>query len=425
MQLQTKNIAAAMTRFILIIITLILINPIFAQEKKDSKKEKLKIDIHGFVKTDYWIDTRQVVYAREGLFTFFPKDILLDKNGRDINAEPSFNFSAITTRLNFKIRQFRAFGADAFGFIEADFSGVSNVTINTFRLRHAYINLDWGKSELLVGQYWHPLFVTKVFPTVISLNTGAPFQPFNRSPQIRFTYHLRKWNIIAAVISQRDYASIGPKGRNPEYMENSMVPNGHLQLQYAGSRNTFGFAADYKVIRPQLVTDSNIVSDERLGSYAFMAYYKWSNKKFEYKLKAIYGQNLSDQLMLGGYAVSSIDPKTNIMKYTPTNHFFIWTDFIYRKKLGKYMLIPALFAGYAKNLGTSQDAIGPYFAVGANIDQMYRIAPSFSVKSGNVMFSLEWEYSHVMYGNIQLNGTVANTHAVAGNRILLTGFYFF
>ena len=41
------------------------------------------------------------------------------------------------------------------------------------------------------------------------------------------------------------------------------------------------------------------------------------------------------------------------------------------------------------------------------------------------MFSLEWEYSHVMYGDIQLNGTVANTHAVASNRILLTGFYFF
>ena len=77
-----------------------------AQDSTQTKKKKLKIDIHGFVKTDYWIDTRQVVYAREGLFTFFPKDIERDATGRDINAEPSLNFSAITTRLNFKIKQF-------------------------------------------------------------------------------------------------------------------------------------------------------------------------------------------------------------------------------------------------------------------------------------------------------------------------------
>jgi len=412
-----------MKRILLILLVFASTTAIFAQETP--KKEKLKIDIHGFVKTDYWVDTRQVVYAREGLFTFFPKDILLDKNGRDINAEASFNYSAITSRLNFKIKQFKAFGADAYGFIEADFSGVSNITINTFRLRHAYINLDWGKSELLVGQYWHPLFVTKVFPTVISLNTGAPFQPFNRSPQIRFTRHIKKWNIIAAILSQRDYASIGPKGRNPMYMENSLIPNGHLQLQYAGDKNTFGLAADYKVIRPQLVTDSNVVSDELLGTYAFMAYYKWKNKNFEYKMKAIYGQNLSDQLMLGGYAVQNIDPQTGVMKYTATNHFFIWSDFIYRKQYEKLTIIPAFFVGYSKNLGNTKDATGPYFAVGANIEHIYRIAPSFSVKSGNTMFSLEWEYSHVMYGDIQLNGTVANTHAVASNRILLTGFYFF
>ena len=412
-----------MYKLILSLILFFLFATSFAQEHE--KKDKLKIDIHGFVKTDYWVDTRQVVYAREGLFTFFPKDILLDKNGRDINAESSFNFSAITSRINFKIKQFKAFGADAYGFIEADFSGVSNITINTFRLRHAYINLDWGKSELLFGQYWHPLFVTEVFPTVISLNTGAPFQPFNRSPQIRFTHHIKNWNIIAAIISQRDYASIGPYGRNPMYMENSMVPNGHLQLQYAKKTNTFGIAADYKVIRPLLVTDSNVVSDARLGSYAFMIYYKWRGKNWEYKLKSIYGQNLSEQLMMGGYAVANTNPLNGIQEYTPTNHFFLWGDILYRKKLENTTLIPGLFAGFTQNLGTTVNATGPYYSAGANIDKMYRIAPSLSIKSGNVMVSVEWEYSHVMYGDIQLNGTVANTHAVASNRILLTGFYFF
>ena len=414
-----------MKQFISLLLLILFCVGASAQETKSINLRKLKIDIHGFVKTDYWVDTRQVVYAREGIFTFFPKDVLLDKNGRDINAEPSFNFSAITTRLNFNIREFRAFGADAYAFIEADFSGASNVTINTFRLRHAFLHLDWGKSELLAGQYWHPLFVTSVFPTVVSLNTGAPFQPFNRSPQIRFTYHFNKLKLIAAVLSQRDYANIGPQGRTPIYMENSMVPNGHIQLQYANKKSTFGIAADYKVIRPQMVSDSNIVSDERLGTYAFMAYYKWTNNVWEYKMKAIYGQNLSEQLMMGGYAVSSIDPITAIQKYTPINHTFIWADLIYKKKLKRITLIPGLFACFTQNLGTSEDATGPFYSVGANIDQMYRVAPSISVRSGNIMVSTEWEYSHVMYGDIKTNGMVHNTHAVANNRFLLTGFYFF
>jgi hypothetical protein len=396
-----------------------------AQDSTQTKKKKLKIDIHGFVKTDYWLDTRQVVYAREGLFTFFPKDIERDATGRDINAEPSLNFSAITTRLNFKIRQFRAFGADVYGFIEADFSGVSNVTINTFRLRHAYIHFDWGKDELLAGQYWHPMFVVSVFPTVISLNTGAPFQAFNRSPQLRYTHHFGSLDLMLAAITQRDYANSGPLGRNPLYMENSMVPNGHIQLRYSAGKSTFGIAGDYKIIRPELVSDSNYVSDERLGSYAFMAYYKWANKNWTWKLKGTYGQNLTDQLMMGGYAVASVDSVTGIKKYTPTNNLLLWTNVVWRKELKKISLIPAVFAGYSKNLGTSEDAIGPYYATGADIDQMYRIAPSISIKSGNVMVSLEWEYSHVMYGDIQADGKVSNTHAVVNNRFLITGFYFF
>ena len=407
-----------------LLLFLFLISNLQAQ-KSEKKKTKIKFDFHGFVKTDYWYDTRQVVYAREGLFTFFPKDIKLDKNGRDINAEPSFNYSAITTRLDVKVKQFKAFGAETYAYIEADFSGVSNVSINTFRLRHAYIHFDWGKDELLAGQYWHPLFVVSVFPTVISLNTGAPFQAFNRSPQLRYTHHFGNLKLILAAISQRDYSNLGPEGRNPVYMENSMVPNGHIQLQYHGKKSTFGLAADYKIIRPELVSDSNIVSDERVGSYAFMAYYKWTNKKWTYKFKTTYGQNLTDQLMMGGYAVASIDSANGIKSYTPTNNLFLWTNIVYRKEFEKVTLIPAIFAGYTKNLGTTEDAIGPYYATGANIDQMYRISPSFSIKSGNVMVSLEWEYSHVMYGRIMQNGLVANTHAVANHRILLTGFYFF
>ncbi len=388
-------------------------------------EDKISFEVHGFIKTDYWYDSRQVVYAREGLFTLFPKDVNYDKDGNDINAASSFNFSAITSRVNLAISGPDALGAKTIGFIEADFSGMSNVSINTFRLRHAYLRLDWQKSSLLLGQYWHPMFVTEVFPTVISLNTGSPFQPFIRSPQIRFTHYLGRVKLIAAALSQRDYANSGPMGRSYSYMSNSLMPNFHLQLQYQKKRSTIGFAADYKVLKPRIHTDSNLITNSTISSLSYMAYYKWKGNNFEIKAKAILGENLTDNLLLGGYAVASIDSATDERSYTPTQHIFTWVDFLYHKKFKRFSVHPGLFIGYASNLGTKADNVGIYYSTGADIDNMYRIAPSLSFRVAKTMFSLEWEYTKVYYGQNNDQGLVTNTHSVANNRILFTAFYFF
>lgn len=390
-------------------------------------QSKLKFDVHGFVKTDYWWDTRQVAYAREGLFTLFPKDQILNSKGIDINDQGSFNFSAITSRANVKISGTEAFGAKVIGFMEADFSGMSNQDINGFRLRHAFIKLNWGKSNLILGQYWHPLFVTEVFPSVISLNTGAPFQPFNRAPQARFTYSLKKLDIIAAAMAQRDYASIGPDERSFSYLSNSMIPNAHLQLRYKGKKHTYGLATDFKTLKPTLATDSGFVSNEVVNSLSYMAFYQFKSKAFQAKTKAVLGQNLADQLMLGGYAVSSYDIATGLSKYTPTNHMFVFANMLYTvplKKEGNKLRI-GVFGGYAKNLGTSEKNTGTYYASGSNIDQLYRASSSLSIISGKVQFSMEYEYTQALYGIADADGLIQNTHPIANNRLLFTGFYFF
>jgi len=411
-----------MKNFLLLVLLFVFSFGVKAQKKED---KKIKIGIHGFIKTDYWYDSRQVAYAREGLFTLFPKDVNFDKFGNDINGEASFNYSAITSRINFKFEGVDAFGAKTFGFIEADFSGASNVTINTFRLRHAFLQLKWTKTELLLGQFWHPMFVTEVFPRVVSLNTGAPFQSFIRSPQIRLTQHFGNIKLIAAVLAQRDYSNIGPLGRDFRYMSNSLSPNMHIQLQYNKDNNTFGIAADYKSLRPRLKSDSNIITTNTINGLSYMAYYKFQNKKIIFKTKAMFAENLTDHLLLGGYAIESIDSSNNFYTYTPTQHIALWGNLTINKSFKKFSLHPSLFVGYSKNLGTKNNNIGTYFATGYNIDQLIRIAPSISIKSGGTMFSLEWEYTQANYGDPQDNGTVSNTHSVSNNRLIFTGFYFF
>lgn len=95
--------------------------------------------------------------------------------------------------------------------VEADFRG-SGTSYSTIRLRHAYLNLDWGRSALLLGQTWHPLF-GDVSPQILNLSVGAPFQPFSRAPQIRYRYTHKGFQLTGAAIWQSQYLSQGIVGK--------------------------------------------------------------------------------------------------------------------------------------------------------------------------------------------------------------------
>lgn len=394
---------------------------IFKVNAQDTEKEAdWGIRFSGFIKSDYWYDSRQVVAAREDLFLLFPANRLNDAQNNDINAHPAFNYSAITSRLTGVIKGPDAFGAKTSGVLEADFSGVTNGDINGFRLRHAYGKLRWETSELLFGQYWHPMFVVEVFPNVISLNTGSPFQPFIRNPQIAFKQYFDDFSLNLTFLSQRDNVNDGPVGPSPVYLRNSLVPNIHLQLQHKTESIVWGTGIDYKILKPRMLTDSMLITNNTIGTWALMAYGKYSRQALTLRAKAIYGQNLTDHLMLGGYAVRETNPLTGSQTYTPTNHMFLWGNITYGKRIQAGM-----FVGYAKNYGTTHSNEGIFYARGHNIDHLYRVAPSLSFISGPVQISTELEYTTAGYGNPDAHGIISDTQAVSNLRALLTFFYFF
>ncbi|NOY50562.1 MAG: hypothetical protein GXO88_08375, partial [Chlorobi bacterium] len=148
---------------------------------------KFGIKFHGFVKSDLLFDSRQTVDVREGHFLLYPKNELPDIEGNDINAKSSFNLLSIQTRLKGFITGPDIGKIKTSAYLEGEFFGMNNADINGFRLRHAFIKLKWETASLLVGQYWHPFFAVNCYPGTVSFNTGSPFQPFSRNPQIRFT----------------------------------------------------------------------------------------------------------------------------------------------------------------------------------------------------------------------------------------------
>ncbi|MCD4746018.1 MAG: hypothetical protein K8R58_06945, partial [Bacteroidales bacterium] len=395
---------------------------IFSQEAK-----KFGIKFSGFVKTDIFFDTRQTVDIREGHFSLYPKGEYFDINGDDINAKPSFNFLSIQTRLRGKITGPDAFGAKTSALIEGAFFGTSNGDINGFRLRHAFAKLNWTNTELLVGQYWHPLFITGCFPGTVSFNTGAPFQPFSRAPQIRLTQKLGNLKLILTALSERDFVSTGPINKSSSYLRNNVIPEINLTLQYQqkyenGNEFLTGISGGYKSLVPRIETDSLYKTDEKVSGFTSMAFLKYKFSAITFKFEGFYGQETYNLTMLGGYVVKEVtDPSKNFVEYTSINVMSFWADIHTNGK----KIQGGVFAGYTQNLGADKDVIGPYYSRGDNIDYIYRVSPRIIFNSGKMRFAGEVEMTTAGYGTTNQKGEVIDIKDVTNIRFLIGVYYFF
>jgi hypothetical protein len=400
---------------------------------KAQGNDDFSIKIGGFIKNDFFFDSRQTIAAREGHFLLWPAKPDLDAEDKDINATPSFNFLSIQTRLNTSISAPIAFGVKTTGFIEGAFFGHTNADINGFRLRHAFVKFEWSNSELLFGQFWNPLFVHSSFPDVVSFNTGCPFQAFSRNPQIRFTQKFGNVKLVAAALSQRDFANVGPDGASSVYLRNSVVPDLHLQAHYtmadpdAGWQLDFGGGAAYKRIVPELITANNFKTDASVSGISYMGFAKAKLKPVTIKAQYLLGQNVTDLLLIGGYGISRIvDEHKGFVEYAPLKTQNAWLEIHTNGKELQF----GLFMGLSENLGATKGLIeNPEIkGFGTDIKTLYRISPRVVFNSGRARFALECEYTTANFGSVNIaensKGVPVNLSEVNNLRILL-GVYLF
>lgn len=390
----------------------------FAQEQKDSE---FKFKLKGFVKADYIYDSRQNVEAREGFYIIYPKPIVEDANGIDINDKATANQYGMTTRLGLYIDGPEIFGAKTGGLIESDFTGPSNIENNAFRLRHAYIKFDWEKTSLLMGQYWHPLDVPEMIPTILSLNTGSPMHSFSRGPQIRITQKTGFVKWVAVAYSQRDYVSAGPDGPSSIYLRDAVLPDLSLQAQFSYKNLFAGLGLNYKELHYRSFTEDNQLMTDQPGALSLIGFAKYVNSKFDFRIQSVYGENLYDHLMLGGAAVSFVDSLNAQIEYTNVKASSIWTTIYYKYKGWKL----GGFGGYIQNLGTDKEIIGPIYGRGQDIHHVYRISPQWSYQIKNLIIANEWEYTVAAYGTPNVYGKANNTYEAGNLRFTFSLIYLF
>lgn len=389
---------------------------IWAQEEEN---EKINVKLHGFVKADYVFDSRQNVEGREGFYIAYPKAVILDANGVDINDHPSSNQYGMTTRLGLTADGVSVLNAQVKAFMEGDFTGPSNAHNNTLRLRHAYIKLDWTRTSLLMGQYWHPNDVPEMIPKILSLNTGAPMHSFSRGPQIRITQSTGPVKWIAVAYAQRDFASTGPQGVSSSYLRDGLIPDLSLQIHYAHKTLFAGVAINYKRLHFRSFTWDNQLMTDDLPALSALAFIKIKHQKWDLRLQGVWGENLYDHLMLGGTAIGFSDSARAHIEYTNISSVSAWTTVYYqfnKLKVGVY-------GGYAKNQGSKNEIQGPIYARGADIDYVYRISPQWYYQIKNLIIANEWEYTVAAYGSADSFGKVQDTYEVGNLRFTLSLIY--
>ena len=390
------------------------------------------LKIYGQVRTDIFYNSRANTESVDGLFYSFPKDEVFDANGNDINGSANSNMYAVYSRMGFDFAGPMMGKAKSSAKIEFDFRGNGNDNLSALRLRHAYFNLDWGKNKLLVGQTSHPFF-GEVSPQILNLNTGSPFQPFGRAPQIRYRHNSGALQLQAAALWQSQFKSHGPtaadgtgNSRNQAPHKNANVPELALGLDYKANGWIVGAGIDMLSISPRVQAKgedgTTYKVDERLTTVSYEAHVKYQKDKMFFAAKSTLGSNFTHTSMLGGYGIKSQDAKTGEREYTPFRNSSTWINIVYGKTWK-----PGIFLGYIKNLGTADEMISStVYGTGTNIDKLMTGTFELTYNIPHLKVGVEYNYTSAYYGKNDLkDGKVKDTHEVGNNRLVLSATYSF
>ena len=405
-------------QLLLLSLSLIAFNG-FAEEVESKNGFELKI--YGQVRTDLFYNTRNNVESVDGLFYSYPMDIKLDAEGNDLNDQDNSNFYLLYSRLGLDVKGPKLGSAKTSAKIEFDFRG-SGTTLSLIRLRHAYFNFDWGKSSILAGQTWHPFF-GEVSPQVLNLNTGAPFQPFSRAPQVRYRYFNNGLQLTASAVWQSQFLSNGPEGKSNKYLKNSCVPEIHFGADYKNKNLIVGAGADMTSLVPRTqstVGGKTYKVDERITTVSGEVHAKYTTPMWYFAAKSTLASNLTQTSMLGGYGVCDIDPITGQQSYTPTYNSSTWVNVVWGKKWKV-----GVFGGYMKNLGTTKE-VSNLIGTGVDVDQLLSGTAEVTYNLPHWRIGVEYNYTSAWYGDLNhKNGKIINTHAIGNNRFVASASFMF
>ena len=422
----------------LLTLAVLLCSAASAQEETPAK-----FKVYGFIRNYMVFDTHEVDAGTQDLYFYMPKDSRI-VDGVDRNENLSFRMMALTTRLGLNIDGYRVGDLQANGTIEGDFYCM-NGSVATFRLRHAYVGLLWDNLELgdmliNIGQTWHPMAAD--LPHITNLETGAPFNPFNRSPQIMLNWTVGKFTWTGGILYPVQYLPTGPNGKSADYNKYGLIPEVYLGISLKNRGFLGRVGVDMFSIKPgwnaPVITQASVEGGERVLKYdventkqlqtrlfAFspFVYLQYTHGKFQLKAKSVLAQAGEHMNLLSGYG-ATFDWNRMQLTYTPMQDWISFVSFQYGRKW-QFLCM----GGYMQRLGTTK-AVFAYdnadvqslwlnTSADTRIQRAFRATPTLAYNVGKLTFSLEYNCTGAWFGDGDRNrgGLYSASHLVLNHRV--------
>ncbi len=203
-----------------------------------SATSRWDMTLGGYVKFD-------VVYADKAVGvnnTFSPRD---SRGNVDVAEDSTSNLTwgDAETRLNWLMRGPDALGAKTSAFVEGEFVGRGNTETGLFQLRHAYMQMVWPKTTLIIGQTWQAWGFTGTLNILSYLENH--YNKGIRPPQIRVTRSFNK-NFSGTFAVQAPYNSLTAGGNvGIQQSANSLIPD--LVTEFVFASDALGKIGPYNL----------------------------------------------------------------------------------------------------------------------------------------------------------------------------------
>jgi hypothetical protein len=363
-----------------------------------------KFKLYGFIRNYAVADTRAVNAGTEDLYFYMPKAVEM-KNGFDQNAGFNWRFVSLTTRLGLDVSGYKFGTMGVSGKVEADFYNL-NGSVPVLRLRQAFMKLSWDNSPvaLTLGQAWHPMAAD--MPHMNNLETGAPFNPFNRSPQVTADVKLNDhFTFTASLLYLNHYLPTGPADKSKDYYKYGL-PELYAGITYKNGKVVAKAGVDLVNMRPyRTIADWRVMEDNApaievkslLSTVSPFVFFQYTNGLFQLRAKSILAQAGEHMNLLSGYGVHSFNADGTI-EYTPMQDWASFVSFSYGKKFQVMGML-----GHMKQLGTTQalvaNAVWMHKSADVRIQQALRATPTMAWNIGKFTVSLEYNITAAEFGS--------------------------
>ena len=398
-----------MKRVVIAVCAALVCGSALAQEETPAK-----FKLYGFIRNYAAVDTRAVSAGTEDLYFYMPKGHDL-QGGADLNEGLNWRFVSLTTRLGLDVSGYKWGNMGISGKVEADFYNLSG-SVAILRLRQAFMKLSWDSLNLTIGQAWHPMAAD--MPHMTNLETGAPFNPFNRSPQLTVDYKLgQDWTLTASVLYLNHYLPTGPAGKTKDYYKYGL-PELYAGVTYKSGKvlaragvdlvnlKPVGFVGDNvkdgtldptSIVRGYTMEEKIAKASGLLTAVSPFVFFQFTDGKFQLRAKSILAQGGEHMNLLSGYGYASIDDVNYHYTYTPMQD---WASFV-SVQYGKKVQVLGML-GYMKQLGTTRDLAGALWinsAADTHIQQAFRATPTIAWNLGKFTVSLEYNLTAAEFGS--------------------------